>query len=213
MLNARDAADDPHYKARGLHIEWEDEQVGRLKGVGAVPKFSKTPQKIWRGSPLRQTRPHGPMSDGLSAAHAGSGHNARSIGSSKTHFLVRSGQGRATGTPWREGAARPRALMRPGTIFGGYEAYVLCPGRAPRPGSVKSLEGDGSETPAPQTRTIAAKSVRGRRDDGAARGLPVLGTIPSSGEGQSHRPLAHPCSLRGSVSAWWRALRFRSGAR
>ena len=50
VLNARDAADDPHYKARGLHIEWEDEQVGRLKGVGAVPKFSKTPQKIWRGS-------------------------------------------------------------------------------------------------------------------------------------------------------------------
>lgn len=50
VLNARDAANDPHYKARGLHIEWEDEQVGRLKGVGPVPKFSKTPQKIWRGS-------------------------------------------------------------------------------------------------------------------------------------------------------------------
>ena len=50
VLNARDAANDPQYEARGLHIEWEDEQVGRLKGVGSVPKFSKTPQKIWRGS-------------------------------------------------------------------------------------------------------------------------------------------------------------------
>ncbi len=50
VLNSRDAANDPHHKARGLHIEWEDEQVGRLKGVGPVPKFSKTPQKIWRGS-------------------------------------------------------------------------------------------------------------------------------------------------------------------
>ena len=50
VLNARDAAHDPHYQARDLHIEWEDEQVGRLRGVGAVPKFSKTPQKIWRGS-------------------------------------------------------------------------------------------------------------------------------------------------------------------
>ena len=30
-----------------------------------------------------------------------------------------------------------------------------------------------------------------------ARGLPVLGTIPSSGEGQSHRPLAHPAAFGG----------------
>ena len=26
------------------------EQVGRVKGVAPIPKFSGTPQKIWRGS-------------------------------------------------------------------------------------------------------------------------------------------------------------------
>ena len=50
VLNARDSANDPHFQARGIHIEWDDEQVGPLKGVGSVPKFSKTPQRIWRGS-------------------------------------------------------------------------------------------------------------------------------------------------------------------
>jgi crotonobetainyl-CoA:carnitine CoA-transferase CaiB-like acyl-CoA transferase len=50
VLNARDAAQDPHYQARQVHIEWNDEQVGRVKGVGPIPKFSKTPQRIWRGS-------------------------------------------------------------------------------------------------------------------------------------------------------------------
>lgn len=50
IMSARSAAEDAHYQARGLHIEWEDEQVGRLKGTRPVPVFSKTPQKIWRGS-------------------------------------------------------------------------------------------------------------------------------------------------------------------
>jgi crotonobetainyl-CoA:carnitine CoA-transferase CaiB-like acyl-CoA transferase len=49
-MSAKTAAEDAHYQARGVHIEWEDEQVGRLKGVGPVPRFSKTPQKIWRGT-------------------------------------------------------------------------------------------------------------------------------------------------------------------
>lgn len=32
-------------------MEWEDQQLGKkVKGVGVVPKFSKTPGKIWRGS-------------------------------------------------------------------------------------------------------------------------------------------------------------------
>ena len=32
-------------------MEWEDEQLGKtVKGIGVVPKFSKTPGKIWRGS-------------------------------------------------------------------------------------------------------------------------------------------------------------------
>jgi crotonobetainyl-CoA:carnitine CoA-transferase CaiB-like acyl-CoA transferase len=50
IMTSKDIAEDPHYKAREVHIEWEDEQVGRVKGIGIVPKFSKTPGKIWRGS-------------------------------------------------------------------------------------------------------------------------------------------------------------------
>jgi crotonobetainyl-CoA:carnitine CoA-transferase CaiB-like acyl-CoA transferase len=50
IVSAKESAEDPHYLARGVHIEWDDEQVGRVKGVGPVPRFSRTPQKIWRGS-------------------------------------------------------------------------------------------------------------------------------------------------------------------
>ncbi len=50
IMTSKDIAQDPHYKARDVHVEWEDEQVGRVKGIGIVPKFSQTPGKIWRGS-------------------------------------------------------------------------------------------------------------------------------------------------------------------
>ena len=50
IMNSRDVAEDPHYKARGVHIEWEDGQVGKVKGTGVSPLFSATPGKIWRGS-------------------------------------------------------------------------------------------------------------------------------------------------------------------
>jgi crotonobetainyl-CoA:carnitine CoA-transferase CaiB-like acyl-CoA transferase len=51
IMNAREMAENPHYRARGVHVEWEDQQLGRtVKGVGPVPKFSETPGKIWRGS-------------------------------------------------------------------------------------------------------------------------------------------------------------------
>ena len=44
-------AKNPHYKAREIHTEWEDLQLGRkIKGIGIIPKFSETPGKIWRGS-------------------------------------------------------------------------------------------------------------------------------------------------------------------
>jgi crotonobetainyl-CoA:carnitine CoA-transferase CaiB-like acyl-CoA transferase len=44
-------AENPHYQAREIHIEWEDLQLGRkIKGIGVIPKFSETPGKIWRGS-------------------------------------------------------------------------------------------------------------------------------------------------------------------
>ncbi|MFB3119975.1 MAG: CoA transferase, partial [Stenotrophomonas maltophilia] len=47
----KDMAEDPHYRAREVHTEWEDLQLGRtVKGIGIVPKFSETPGKIWRGS-------------------------------------------------------------------------------------------------------------------------------------------------------------------
>jgi len=50
VMSARDMAEDPHYGARQAHIEWEDLQVGPVKGTGVAPKFSRTPGKIWRGS-------------------------------------------------------------------------------------------------------------------------------------------------------------------
>jgi crotonobetainyl-CoA:carnitine CoA-transferase CaiB-like acyl-CoA transferase len=50
ILSAKDAAEDAHYQARGVHMEWDDDQVGRLRGTGVVPRFSATPGRIWRGS-------------------------------------------------------------------------------------------------------------------------------------------------------------------
>jgi crotonobetainyl-CoA:carnitine CoA-transferase CaiB-like acyl-CoA transferase len=51
IMSSAEIASDPHYRARNLHIEWDDEQVGRVKGIGIVPKFSETPGEIFRGSP------------------------------------------------------------------------------------------------------------------------------------------------------------------
>lgn len=42
---------DPHVLSRGILIEWEDQNIGRVKGLGVVPKFSRTPGMIWRGFP------------------------------------------------------------------------------------------------------------------------------------------------------------------
>lgn len=50
ILSAQGAAEDAHYQARGVHIEWDDEQVGRMRGTGVAPRFSATPGKIWRGT-------------------------------------------------------------------------------------------------------------------------------------------------------------------
>ncbi|HXR26087.1 MAG TPA: CoA transferase [Candidatus Binataceae bacterium] len=51
IMTSADIAHDPHYRARNMHIEWEDLQTGPVKGIGVVPKFSQTPGKVWRGSP------------------------------------------------------------------------------------------------------------------------------------------------------------------
>jgi crotonobetainyl-CoA:carnitine CoA-transferase CaiB-like acyl-CoA transferase len=50
IMNAQNSAEDSHYRARGVHVEWNDDQVGRLKGTGVAPRFSATPARIWRGT-------------------------------------------------------------------------------------------------------------------------------------------------------------------
>lgn len=50
IMSSKDMAEDAQYRARGMHVEWNDEQVGRVKGIGVAPKFSLTPGKIVRGS-------------------------------------------------------------------------------------------------------------------------------------------------------------------
>ena len=50
IMNSKDMAEDPHYEARHVHVEWEDNQVGTVKGTGVSPAFSATPGKLWRGS-------------------------------------------------------------------------------------------------------------------------------------------------------------------
>jgi crotonobetainyl-CoA:carnitine CoA-transferase CaiB-like acyl-CoA transferase len=50
IMTSKDIAEDPQYRARGMHVEWEDQQVGKVKGIGIAPKFSLTPGKIVRGS-------------------------------------------------------------------------------------------------------------------------------------------------------------------
>ena len=51
IMTPKDMAEDPHYKMRNVHIEWEDIQLGKVvKGGGITPKLSVTPGKVWRGS-------------------------------------------------------------------------------------------------------------------------------------------------------------------
>ena len=50
IMSSKDMADDSQYRAREVHVEWNDEQVGRVRGIGVAPKFSLTPGKIVRGS-------------------------------------------------------------------------------------------------------------------------------------------------------------------
>jgi formyl-CoA transferase len=50
VMSSKDMAADPQYQARDMHIEWEDGQAGKVKGVGIAPNYSHTPGKIWRGA-------------------------------------------------------------------------------------------------------------------------------------------------------------------
>lgn len=50
IMSSKDIAEDSQYRARQVHVEWDDGQVGKVKGIGVVPKFSETPGKIVRGT-------------------------------------------------------------------------------------------------------------------------------------------------------------------
>ena len=51
IMTPKDMAEEPHYEARNVHIEWEDVGLAKtVKGTGVIPKFSETPGQIWRGS-------------------------------------------------------------------------------------------------------------------------------------------------------------------
>jgi crotonobetainyl-CoA:carnitine CoA-transferase CaiB-like acyl-CoA transferase len=50
IMSSKDMADDPQYRAREMHIEWDDPHVGRVKGIGIAPRFSLTPGKVFRGA-------------------------------------------------------------------------------------------------------------------------------------------------------------------
>lgn len=44
-------ARDPHFRARGMFVEWDDPVAGRVKGASVAPRFSATPGGVWRGAP------------------------------------------------------------------------------------------------------------------------------------------------------------------
>jgi crotonobetainyl-CoA:carnitine CoA-transferase CaiB-like acyl-CoA transferase len=50
IISSAECAANPHFQAREMHIEWEDGQAGRVKGIGMVPKLSATPGRVWRGA-------------------------------------------------------------------------------------------------------------------------------------------------------------------
>jgi len=53
VMDVADIIADPHYRAREMIMEWEDEVGGTVRGTGLVPKFSGTPGRVWRGAPTR----------------------------------------------------------------------------------------------------------------------------------------------------------------
>ena len=51
VYDAQAIARDPHYRARGMFVEWTDPVAGPVKGAGVAPRFSATPGGVWRGAP------------------------------------------------------------------------------------------------------------------------------------------------------------------
>jgi len=86
--------------------------------------------------------------------------------------------------------------MPPGTIFGGYEAYAQCAGRATRPGGVKSLEGDGSETAREALSRAGSKLVQIGEGRGSAGGKSRLHGHLGAGESRWHATSpVHPLAV------------------
>lgn len=53
VMNYDEMVEDPHFKARGTFIEWDDPCLGeRMTGVRPTPCFANNPSKIWRGTPV-----------------------------------------------------------------------------------------------------------------------------------------------------------------
>jgi crotonobetainyl-CoA:carnitine CoA-transferase CaiB-like acyl-CoA transferase len=53
IYSVEDIFADPHYRARGMLVDVEDEQLGRVTVTGIVPKLSATPGAVrWAGRPL-----------------------------------------------------------------------------------------------------------------------------------------------------------------
>jgi crotonobetainyl-CoA:carnitine CoA-transferase CaiB-like acyl-CoA transferase len=51
VFDIADIARDPHFRERGMFVEWDDPVAGRVKGAGVAPRFSETPGGVWRGAP------------------------------------------------------------------------------------------------------------------------------------------------------------------
>ncbi len=52
VRNIAELSEDPHYRARGMFLEWEDPVAGPVTGAGLVPRFEGTPGRVWRGAPV-----------------------------------------------------------------------------------------------------------------------------------------------------------------
>jgi L-carnitine CoA-transferase len=51
ILSYEDMLKHPHYQARQVFTEWEDEQRGHVKGIAFIPRFTRHPQQMWRSMP------------------------------------------------------------------------------------------------------------------------------------------------------------------
>lgn len=51
ILSMADIARNPHYKERGMLLDWDDPVAGRVTGAGIAPRLTETPGRVWRGAP------------------------------------------------------------------------------------------------------------------------------------------------------------------